>query len=397
MNKEIARNKFIPYGKQNVTEEDIGSVVKVLKSDFLTQGDEVPNFEKAIIKKVNSHFAVAVNSATSALHIACLALGLTKGDIVWTSPITFVASANCGRFCGAEIDFVDIDLSTALMSIPLLKKKLVEAKLKNKLPKILIVVHLTGASCDMEEIAKLSKEYNFSVIEDASHALGGRYKDSLVGSCKYSDVTVFSFHPVKIITTAEGGIATTNNFNLFKKMTEFRSHGIVRDSKEFKFLKNVPWGYEQHNLGFNYRMNDIQAALGTNQLKRLDWIIDKRNKIANRYIKKLSINNLSLLKVPNQVICSYHLAVVRLPNCNEIKYEKVFNYLRQSNIGVQLHYLPVHLHPYYRKLGFKQGDFPNSETYSKSAISIPIFPELTFKEQDFIIETLFKAKFEIIN
>lgn len=380
------QSEFIPYGKQNITEDDISAVVKVLNSPFLTQGKEVPNFEREISREVNSSFSVAVNSATSALHISCMSLGLTNGDILWTSPITFVASANCGRFCNAEVDFIDIDLSTGLISIPLLREKLVLAKLKNRLPKILVLVHLTGSSCNMEEISKLSKEYNFSIIEDASHALGGSYKNNPVGCCQFSDITVFSFHPVKIITTGEGGIATTNNPDLFKRMTQFRSHGIVRDKDEFQFLTNVPWGYEQQTLGFNYRMNDLQAALGLSQLKRLKKIVRERNKLAMYYKENLPEDKVSLLRVPDEVICSYHLAVIRLKDSTASKHEHLFKFLRKNKIGVQLHYLPVHLHPYFREMGFKEGDYPNAEIYAKSAISLPLYPGLETIQQEYVVK-----------
>lgn len=382
------KNSFIPYSRQFISEDDITSVINVLKSEFITQGPLIEAFEKEVAKTVNSRFGVSTNSATSALHIACLALGLSKGDYLWTSPITFVASANCARYCGADVDFVDIDESTGLISIDNLKTKLEIANKKNKLPKILIPVHLTGTSCNMEEINLLSKQYGFHIIEDASHAIGGRYKNEPIGNCKYSDITIFSLHPVKIITSGEGGLATTNNSSLFTKLKDLRSHGITKDQKRFQKLSNDLWIYEQQDLGFNYRMTDISAALGLSQLKRLNCIVEERNK-QHLYYKKLFFNtSINLLRLPQNVYSSFHLQVIQLKEPNIKNYRKIFNSLRDMGIGVQLHYIPVHLQPYYQKLGFKEGFFPSAESYSKKSLSIPLFPGLTSEQQDFIKESI---------
>ena len=382
------KNNFIPYGRQSITDDDIQEVVKVLESPLITQGTMVPAFEKFIADKVSASFGVAVNSATSALHISCLVLGLSKNDYLWTSPITFVSSANCARFCGAKVDFVDVDKETGLMSINSLKVKLKEAEDKGKLPKILIPVHLAGASCDMEEISKLSKRYGFKIIEDASHAIGGSYKEYHVGSCKFSDVCIFSFHPVKIITTGEGGLITTNSEFLYKKLKSLRSHGIEKDSEKFEFHTNKPWIYEMQELGFNYRMNDFQAALGLSQLYRLSSIIEKRNYIYEYYKKRLIGLPLKLLKIPNNVKSSVHLCVVQLTNSFKKEHLNLFNFLRSENIGVQVHYTPVHLQPYYKKLGFKEGDFKISEDYAKKSISLPVFETLSNKDLEKIIDLL---------
>lgn len=376
--RKFFKKTYLPYGRQNITSEDIKNVVKVLKKDLITQGESLNKFEDEIIKKVNSRFAVAVNSATSALHIACLALGLKEGDYLWTSPITFVASANCGLYCGAKIDFVDINSHTGLISIPLLKKKLEEAKSENKLPKVIVPVHLAGSSCEMKEIYKLSKIYNFYIIEDASHALGGKYENSPVGCCNYSDIAVFSFHPVKIITTAEGGVAVTNNSFYAQKMKDLRSHCIIREKDRFKEKKPGDWRYEMQALGFNYRMNEMQAALGLSQIKRLDKIVNKRNQLHKKYKELLCDLPIKLIDIPSNVFSSLHLAIVRLEKRSN--FYEVFNHMRESGIGVQLHYLPVHLHPYYKNLGFKEGDFPESEEYSKSSFSLPLYPELKFRD-----------------
>lgn len=382
--------KFIPYGRQNITTEDINAVVEVLESDFLTQGPKVPEFEEAIKTQCNVKFAFAMNSATSALHAACLALGVGKGDLVWTTPITFVASANCALYCGASIDFVDIDPNTYNLSTQALKDKLQAAKSKGQLPKVVIPVHLCGQPCDMEGIYELSKEYGFSIIEDASHAIGGKYKDEPIGNCQYSDITVFSFHPVKIITTAEGGVATTNSEDLAQKLDLLRSHGITRDPELMTHEPDGPWYYQQIDLGFNYRMTELQAALGSSQIKRLNDINESRHRIANRYNDKLA--NLSVI-APYQIQEGHsglHLYVIRL-KLDEIKatHLDVFNSLRASNIGVNLHYIPVHLQPYYQNnFGFKMGDFPQAEQYYKEAISLPLYPDLTEEQQDYIVETL---------
>lgn len=381
---------FIPYGRQNITEEDIDAVVNVLKSDYLTQGPKVPEFENAIKEYCNVEYALAMNSATSALHVACLALNVGQGDIVWTTPITFVASANCALYCGATVDFVDIDPRTYNLSIQSLEHKLEAAKEQDKLPKVVIPVHLCGQPCDMERIYQLSKKYGFSIIEDASHAIGGKYKNQPIGNCQYSDITIFSFHPVKIITTAEGGVATTKNEELAQKMDLLRSHGITRDSDLMTHEPDGPWYYQQVDLGYNYRMTEMQAALGVSQIKRLSSITKSRHEIANRYNEKLA--SLAVI-VPFQIQESYsglHLYVIRL-KLDEIKptHLEVFKALRAANIGVNLHYIPVHLQPYYKEyFGFKLGDFPQAEQYYEEAISLPLYPDLSQEQQDYVVETL---------
>jgi len=380
---------FIPYGKQTVTKNDIKAVTEVLQSDFLTQGPKVEEFEIKISSYTKSKYSVAVNSATSALHIACLSLGLKKGDILWTSPNTFVASSNCALHIGAKIDFVDINSEDFNIDIDRLEEKLKHAQKKKCLPKILIPVHLAGQPTIQERIYKLSKKFGFKIIEDASHSIGASRRGEKVGSCRWSDITVFSFHPVKIITTAEGGIATTNNKQLYEKMCLFRSHGITKDKKRFISKDFGDWHYEQQDLGFNFRMNDLQATLGISQLKNLDSFVSKRNDIADSYNRKL---NTDLIKTPfinNNNYSSYHLYVIRLKNERINKTHKdIFKNLRKSGIGVNLHYIPVHLHPYYKKLGFKEGDFPNAEDYAQSAISIPMFPGLKTKEQNKVIKII---------
>jgi len=374
---------YIPYGRQTISEQDIQAVIEVLRSPMLTQGPIVPQFEKTIAEDVNAQYGIAVNSATSALHIACLALGLGPGDWLWTSPISFVASANCGLYCGASVDFVDIELSTGLMDINHLEYKLEQAEIDGKLPKIVVPVHLAGTSCDMEAIALLAKKYGFYVLEDASHAIGGSYKHTRVGSCYFSDICVFSFHPVKIITSGEGGMATTNDSLLAEKMYDFRSHGITKDPRRFAIHSDVPWKYEQQSLGFNYRLTDIQAALGLSQHKRLDQIVLERNRLHHAYqalFKSLDLP-IRLLNVPDQVISSVHLAVMVMLDFDPSNHLALFQYLRESLIGVQLHYSPIHLQPFYRQRGFKVGMFPRSEKYAQSAMSLPLYPGLTEQEQ----------------
>lgn len=383
---------FIPYGRQNITQEDIDAVVEVLKSDFLTQGPKVPEFEKAIAEQCNANYAVAVNSATSALHLACLALGVGAEDIVWTTPITFVASANCALYCGAKVDFVDIDPKTYNMSVEALAEKLEQAARIDALPKVVIPVHLCGQSCEMEAIHMLSKQYGFSVVEDASHAIGGRYQDEPIGNCRYSDIAVFSFHPVKIITTAEGGVVTTNNSELAAKIELLRSHGITRALEMMTADPDGPWYYQQIDLGFNYRMTELQAALGISQILRLEEIIKKRHAIAKMYDEKLK--GLAVI-TPHSIEDSYsglHLYVIRLDLQRISKTRKeVFEYLRASNIGVNVHYIPVHTQPYYESLGFKRGDFPAAEDYYQAAISLPMFPELTEEQVDYVVSKVSEA------
>ena len=379
---------FLPYGRQSVTQADIAAVVEVLRSPYLTQGPTVPTFEEAVATKVNAGYGVAVNSATSALHIACLALGLGPGDRLWTSPITFVASANCGRYCGAEVNFVDIDPATGLMSVTALKQKLQQAEQEGTLPKVVVPVHLTGSSCDMAAIGSLAERYGFAVLEDASHAVGGRYQGEPVGNCRHSTITVFSFHPVKIITTGEGGLATTNDPVLSQRMGELRSHGIVRDAERFEKPAAGPWVYEQQQLGFNYRMTDLQAALGLSQMERLDEIVAERNGQLQRYRALLADLPVRLLDVPENVLSSVHLAVIRLNKITADQHRQVFDGLRAAGIGVQLHYSSVHLQPYYRKLGFQEGDFPEAEAYSTNAISLPLYPGLQEKDLQRVADTL---------
>ncbi len=380
---------MINYGRQDIKQQDIDAVVEVLNSDFLTQGPKVPMFEEIVSKKVESEYAVAVNSATSALHIACLSLGLGKGDWLWTSPNTFVASANCGLYCGAKVDFVDIDPVTFNLCPKALEIKLIEAKKNNKLPKVVVPVHLSGQPCDMKSISLLSKKYGFNIIEDASHAIGGKYKGSPIGNCEYSDITVFSFHPVKIITTAEGGLATTNRLDLAKKMDLFRTHGITRDLSYMENPSTAPWYYEQVELGYNYRMTDLQAALGISQMEHLDNNVSSRHEIANRYNSKLVNLPITLPWQHPDSYSGFHLYVIRLI-LEEINltHEEVFQALRARDIGVSLHYIPVHTHPYYEKMGFKKGQFPEAELYYSNAISLPLYPLLTKNQQDKVINDL---------
>tara|TARA_B100000963_G_C22575017_1_gene647975 strand:+ start:235 stop:1398 length:1164 start_codon:yes stop_codon:yes gene_type:complete len=380
---------MIPYGCQDISDDDIDSVLKVLKSSFLTQGPKVPEFEDALKTYSGAKYAIAVNSATSALHIACLALGLEKGDYLWTSPNTFVASSNAGLYCGANIDFVDIDIKTSNICPLKLEEKLLKAKSEKKLPKILIPVHLSGNPCDMKKISSLCKEHGVKIIEDASHAIGATYYDRKIGSCDYSDITVFSFHPVKIITTGEGGAALTNKDNLAKKMEILRTHGITRDQKMMEGDSHGPWYYQQIDLGFNYRMTDIHAALGITQLKRIEDFISLRHKVATNYDKMLKDMPINLPYQLDNTKSSLHLYVIRLKlEKIQITHKQFFEGMRSKGIGVNLHYIPVHLHPYYKKLGFRLGDFPEAEKYYSEAVSIPIFPNLSSEDQNKVVETI---------
>lgn len=380
---------MIPYGRQDINQADIDAVVEVLRSDFLTQGPAIPAFEKAVADYCGIRHAVAVNSATSALHIACLALGVGKGDVVWTTPITFVASANCALYCGAQIDFVDIDSRTYNMSVERLAEKLEHAKKIGRLPKVVIPVHLCGQPCDMAGIHALSQEYGFKIIEDASHAIGGRYKGESIGNCRYSDITVFSFHPVKIITTGEGGMALTNDPRLGGFMARLRSHGITRDPAEMTCAPDGPWYYQQIDLGFNYRMTDMQAVLGMSQMQRLDNFVTKRHELASRYDEMLK--NFPLT-TPWQHADSYsglHLYVVRLhAEGSRLSRREVFERLRVNGIGVNVHYIPVYRQPYYANLGFNPSDFPEAEQYYAEAISLPLFPGLTEEQQLEVVHRL---------
>ena len=382
---------MIPYGKQDINQSDIEAVIAVLKSDFLTQGPQVPLFEKNVSNYCNAQYGVAVNSATSALHVACLALGLGKDDWLWTSPNSFVASANCGLYCGAKVDFVDIDPKTYNLSVEELKKKLIQAKKDNKLPKIVIPVHFAGQSCDMQSIHKLSKEFGFKILEDASHAIGGKYLDKPIGGCQYSDITVFSFHPVKIITTAEGGLATTNQKELAEKMQLFRAHGITREPKLMTKKTEGGWYYQQVELGFNYRMNDLQAALGIAQMKRLDKFITIRHSLKQRYDELLKDLPLITPAQSSDSYSSLHLYPVQLKLEQLSKaHNQIFDELRKNGVGVNLHYIPIHMQPYYQNIGFKKGDFPKAEDYYSRAISIPIYQGLTTELQDKVVAVLKK-------
>ena len=383
---------MIPYGKQDVSQDDIDAVVDVLKSDYLTQGPIVPKFEKSLSDFTKAKYSVVVNSATSALHIACKALEVGPGDIVWTSAITFVASANCALYCGADVDFVDIDSNSYNICIESLTKKLELARLSGNLPKVLIPVHLSGQSCDMKSIFELSKEYGFAIIEDASHAIGGMNADEPIGNCKFSDIAVFSFHPVKIITSGEGGAALTNNPELDKNMRLFASHGITRNTKLMENVPDGPWYYEQLSLGSNYRMTELQAALGLSQMSRINSFIQKRHQIAKRYNDELKHLPLALPAQGNENYSSYHLYIIRLKlDAIQKSHKEIFEELRREGLGVNLHYIPVYHHPYFKKLGFKKGYCPEAENYYREAISIPIYFGLSDELQDQAIETISKV------
>lgn len=377
---------YIPYGRQEISDEDIAAVVDVLKSDYLTQGPMVPRFERAVAEYCGVEHAVAVNSATSALHIACLALGLGPGDVLWTSPVTFVASSNCALYCGAGVDFVDIDPVTWNMSVDALSTKLGDARSRGTLPKVVVPVHLMGQPCDMAAIGALAREYGFAVIEDASHAIGGRYGGEPIGSGRHSDVTVFSFHPVKVITTAEGGLAVTRNPALAASMSMLRSHGITRDPALMTHEPDGGWYYQQIALGFNYRLTELQAALGLSQFSRLDAFIKRRHELADRYDAAFaSLPVMTPHRAPG-TLSGLHLYVIRL-RLNEIRrtHREVFDHLRAAGLGVNLHYIPVHTQPYYATLGFKPGDYPNAEQYYAEAISLPMFPSMTGADQATVI------------
>ena len=381
---------MIPYGRQDISESDIQAVVDVLRSEFLTQGPTVIAFEKALASYCHAQHAVAMSNATAALHIACLALDVGPGDVVWTSPITFVASANCAIYCGATVDFVDIDPRTYNLSPERLAEKLERAEKSGKLPKIVIPVHLSGQPCDMAAIHKLSQRYGFKIIEDASHAMGGRYKDEPVGNCRYSDITVFSFHPVKIITTAEGGMALTNTPQLASRMARFRSHGITRVPTEMTHIPDGPWYYQQIDLGFNYRMPDLQAALGLSQLHRLDQFVSSRHDIAERYDRSLTQEWVTTPWHSADSYSAKHLYIIRVKknNKSECNRRDLFERFRSDGILVNLHYIPVYHHPFYAKMGFKRSDFPEAESYYAEALSLPIYPGLTESQQKSVIDRL---------
>lgn len=377
---------MIPYGRQDITDEDMAAVEAVLRSDFLTQGPAVPAFERALASYCGATHGVAVSNATAALHIACLALGLGPGDRLWTSPNTFVASANCGLYCGAQVDFVDIDPQTYNMSVSTLEAKLLKAAVEGRLPKVVIPVHFAGQSCEMREIHALGQRYGFRIIEDASHAVGGRYLGEPVGNCRYSDITVFSFHPVKIITTAEGGMALTNDPKLAAQMERLRSHGITREPAMMAWESEGPWYYQQIELGFNFRMTDLQAALGHSQLQRLDDYVARRHSIAARYNEALVELPLTVPYQHPDSRSALHLYPIHL---NEVAARRrVFECLRAKGVGVNVHYIPVHNQPHYRQLGFAVGDFPEAEHYYAGAISLPMFPTLTPTQQEEVITAL---------
>ena len=389
----IMSNQFIPYGRQHITQTDIDAVVAVLQSDFLTQGSQVPAFEERVATYTGAKFGVAVNSATSALHIACLALGLGQGekgkdDWLWTTPITFTASANCGLYCGANIDFVDIDPLTLNMSINALAEKLQLADAENRLPKIVIPVHFTGEPCDMAAIHALSQQYGFKVIEDASHAIGGKYHKQPIGNCEFSDITVFSFHPVKIITTAEGGLATTNDPALAEKMQLLRSHGITRDANLMTHEPDGGWYYQQIDLGFNYRMTELQGALGVSQMNYLDDFVTRRHQLGKRYDELLTDLPIMLPYRNPANYSGFHLYPIQLTADSGKTRKQVFDSLRAQHIGVNVHYIPVHTQPYYAKLGFKQGDFPHAERYYAQAISLPLYYDLSEASQTQVVDAL---------
>jgi UDP-4-amino-4,6-dideoxy-N-acetyl-beta-L-altrosamine transaminase len=382
-------SSFIPYGRQNISQADIEAVVEVLRSDWLTQGPAIERFEQTIADYCSVNYAVAISSATAALHIACLASGLGKGDILWTSPNTFVASANCGLYCGANVDFVDINPYTYNLSVEALERKLVLAETQRKIPKVIVPVHFAGQSCEMERIAALAHKYKFQIVEDASHAIGAKYQGNPVGSCQFSDMTVFSFHPVKIITTGEGGMVLTNRRDLYEKLIRLRSHGITRNPDFMQGESHGAWYYQQLELGFNYRMTDIQAALGTSQMQRLNEFVERRRFLAKRYDKLLQDLPLTLPWQHPETNSSWHLYTIRL-NLGKIDktHSQVFDQLRQAGIGVNLHYIPVHTQPYYQNLGFQWGDFPEAERYYQDTISIPLYYDLKEREQDMIIASL---------
>lgn len=383
---------MIPYGRQSISDEDIAAVVAVLKSDYLTQGPVIPEFEAAVARYCRASHAVAVNSATSALHLACLALDVGPGDLVWTSPITFVASANCALYCGAEVDFVDIDPRTYNISIDQLAEKLDRAERAGRLPKVVIPVHLAGQSCEMARISELARRYGFRIIEDASHAVGARYQDQPVGGCQYSDITVLSFHPVKIITTCEGGIALTNDSGLADRIAMLRTHGITRDSGRMEGESDGPWYYEQVELGFNYRLTDVHAALGLSQMDRLDAFVAARRELAARYDAAFETLPLQRPWQDPETLSSFHLYVIRMDlRRSAMGHRTAFETLREGGIGVNLHYIPVYRQPYYRRLGFRDGYCPEAEHYYAEAISLPLYPDLTIEQQNNVIAGLTKV------
>lgn len=385
-------NKTIPYATQWIDEADIEAVVRILRSDWLTQGPAIERFERRVAEYCGAKHAVAVCNATAALHLACVALGLKPGEMLWTSPNSFVASANCGRYCGADVDFVDIDPRTYNLSVEKLTQKLEAAAKTGRLPKIVIPVHFAGQSCEMATIHVLSRRYGFHIIEDGAHAMGGRYQGKPIGDCRFSDVAVFSFHPVKIITTGEGGMLLTNRDDLYEKLVRLRTHGITRDARFIRGESHGPWYYEQAELGFNYRMTDIQAALGESQMARIDRFIARRRELAQRYDELLKNLPLTLPRQCPDTESAWHLYVIRV-RLDEIKktHRQVFEELRAAGVGVNLHYIPVHTQPYYQKIGFKPGQFPEAERHYAEAISLPMFPKLSDAEQDRVAAAVKRA------
>jgi len=381
---------MILYGQQDISSEDIEAVTKVLKSSNLTQGNAGVDFEKSLSSNCQSEYALTFCNATAALHSACLALDVKEGDRVWTSPISFVASANCALYCQAIIDFVDIELQTGNMCANALNEKLIQAKKINQLPKVVIVVHLAGQSCDMEAIFALSQDYDFRIIEDASHGIGGHYNNTAIGSCQYSDITIFSFHPVKIITTGEGGAALTQSQALADKLALYRNHGITRDQQLMDKESDGPWYYQQVTLGYNYRMTDIQAALGSSQLHRLDNFVKKRNTLAQRYNNAFCSTIFRPLKqLPNNY-SAYHLYIVQNTQWTKKEKFEAFKILRAKGIQVHVHYIPIHLQPYYQNIGFKKGDFPQAELYYQQSLTLPLHPNLSPEQQEYVIQELLK-------
>lgn len=381
--------KVIPYGRQLIDEDDIAAVVATLRSDWLTQGPAIERFERKVADYCRVKYAVAVANGTAALHIAAAALDLKPGDLLWTSPNTFVASANCARYLGADVDFVDIDPRTYNLSVPCLEEKLAAAAKSGRLPKALVPVHFSGQSCEMEAIAALAKHHGIAILEDAAHAIGASYRGRPVGSCAHSDLAIFSFHPVKIITTAEGGMVVTNRADLYQRLLLFRSHGITRDPKLMEGESHGPWYYQQTELGWNYRLTDLQAALGESQINKLDAFVARRRAIARRYDELLADLPLTTPWQHPDTANAWHLYVIRL-RLDQLKKTRrqIVEELRAAGIGVQIHYIPVHTQPYYRRLGFKAGDFPEAEQYYAETISLPMFAGLTDGEQERVVEAL---------
>lgn len=380
---------MIYYGRQDIDETDVQAVEEVLRSDFLTQGPAIERFERKVAEYCGARYAVAVTNATSALHIACLAVGIGKGDLVWTTPITFTASANCARYCGADVDFVDIDANTYNMSVDVLEEKLQTAKKHGRLPNLVIPVHLAGQSCDMKRMKALSEAYGFRLLEDASHAIGADYADGKVGKCAFSDMVVFSFHPVKIITTGEGGMVLTNDKMLYEKLNLYRSHGITRDAAKMSHESDGPWYYQQITLGYNYRMTDIQAALGASQMERIDVFVARRRSLVARYNTALQDFPVKTPYVMEGADPSWHLYIVRINFANVTKTkQEIFAEMAQKGVALNLHYIPVHTQPYYEALGHRPEECPNAMDYYREALTLPLYPGLTDDEQDQVIEAL---------